>query len=231
MLSVLQFLVRIEPWHLLAAGIAGVALCIGFGRTSIMGWIGATLCGAMALAGAAQMWNSYAAPPRIAVVTAKTVGSPGGDDRVEWRFADPHSIFLYSRHPGDALRIDGIKVLAKNFSDRPLSNLRAVVRSYKAGREMKMSLALDGRQVDAGEPQSVPPKSEFSLQYVIPSMVDERVPGLPEGEFLRVFGDLSFMFGYDTNQMFARLVSVAEIEQQLSRIEEAGQPPRENRLP
>ncbi len=196
-----------------------------------MGWIGATLCGAMALAGAAQMWNSYAAPPRIAVVTAKTVGSPGGDDRVEWRFADPHSIFLYSRHPGDALWIDGIKVLAKNLSDRPLSNLRAVVRSYKAGREMKMSLALDGRQVDAGEPQSVPPKSEFSLQYVIPSMVDERVPGLPEGEFLRVFGDLSFMFGYDTNQMFARLVSVAEIEQQLSRIEEAGQPSRENRLP
>jgi hypothetical protein len=63
-------------------------------------------------------------------------------------------------------------------------------------------------------------------------MVDERVPGLPAGEFLQVFGDLHFMFGYDTNQMFARLVSVAEIEQQLSRIErEPGQPPRENRPP
>jgi hypothetical protein len=179
MIAVLQFLTRIESWHLVAAGIAGAALCIGFGRAATLGLVGATLCGSVALAGLVAMWRSNGAPRQIAIVTARTVGAPGGDDDVEWKFEDPRSIFLHSRRPGDALRIDGIQVFAKNLSDRPLSNLTAVVRSHQAGREMKMSLVLDDRQVDASEPQTVPPKSEFSLLYIIPSMLDDRVSGIP----------------------------------------------------
>jgi hypothetical protein len=73
--------------------------------------------------------------------------------------------------------------------------------------------------LNAGEPQTVPPKSEFSLLYIIPSMRDGRESGIPADQFLQAFGDLYFMFRYDTDQMFARLVSDLEIEQKLSRIE------------
>src|SRR5258708_23266844 len=183
MLSVLQFLTRVEPWHLVAAGIAGAALCIVFSRTTILGLVGATLCGAVALAGAVDMWRSYGAPRQIAMVTAKTVGAPGGDDDVEWKFEDPRSIFLHSRRPGDALWIDGIRIFAKNLSDRPLGNLTAVVRSHQAGREMKMSLVVNDRQVGTSGAQSVPPRSEFSLLYIIPSMLDDRVSGIPAAQF------------------------------------------------
>ncbi len=150
---------------------------------------------------------------------------------MEWKFEEPHSIFLHSRRPGDALWIDGIQIFAKNLSDRPLSNLRAVVRSHQAGREMKMSLVVNDRQVGTSEAQSVPPRSEFSLLYIIPSMLDDRVSGIPAAQFLRAFGDLYFMFGYDSNQMFARLVSVPQIERQLLRIEENALPEPENRRP
>jgi hypothetical protein len=126
--------------------------------------------------------------------------------------------FLHSRRPGDALWIDGIRIFAKNLSNRPLTNLRAVVRSYQAGGEMKMNLVLD-RQLDAGEPQTVPAGSEFALLYMIPAALDGRVSGIPAAQFVPAFGDLHFTSRYDTNQIFARLVSVPQIEQQLLRIE------------
>jgi hypothetical protein len=220
MLAVLRFLTQIESWHLVAAGTAGAALCIIFGRTTTFGLVGATLCGAAALAAAADMWRSFGASRQAAVVMARTVGARGGDDDVDWIFEDPHTIFLHSRRPGDALWIDGIRIFAKNLSNRPLTNLRAVVRSHQAGREMKMNLVLDDRQLDGGEPQTVPAKSDFSLQYIIPSALDGRVSGIPAAQFVPAIGELNFMFGYDTNQMFARLVSVPEIEQQLLRIEQ-----------
>jgi len=219
MLSVLYFLARIESWHLVAGGVTGAVLCIGLGRTTTLRLVGATLCSSVALAGVAAMWRSYAAPRQIAVVTARTIGARGGDDAVEWKFEDPRSIFLHSRRPGDALWIEGIRIFAKNLSDRPLNNLTAVVRSRTGGKDMKMYLVRDDRQVGASDSLTVPSKSEFLLLYIIPSMLDDRVSGIPADQFLRAFGDLDFMFGYDTNQMFSRLVSVPEIEQQLLRIE------------
>jgi hypothetical protein len=218
MLAVLRFLAHIESWHLVAAGVAGAALCIIFGRTNPFALIGAVLCGAVALAGAADMWRSFGAPRQVAVVTARTVGAQGGDDDVDWKF-EGSTIFLHSRRPGDALWIDGIRLLAKNLSNRPLTNLTAVVRSYQAGREMKMNMVLNDRQLDGGEPQTVPAGSEFSLLYMIPSGLDDRVSGIPAAQFVPAFGQLYFTFRYDTNQMFARLVSVPEIEQQISLIE------------
>jgi hypothetical protein len=161
------------------------------------------------------MWRSHGAPPPVAVFTAGTVGAPGGDDRVEWKFEDPCSILLHSRRTGNALWIDGIRVFARNLSDRPLSNLHAVVRSYTGGKEMRLGLVVNDRLLDAGEAQSVPPKSEFSLLC----MLDDRMSGIPADQLLRAFGDLYFTFKFDTNQMFSRLVAVSEIEQQLSRIE------------
>ena len=73
--------------------------------------------------------------------------------------------------------------------------------------------------MNAGEQQTVPPRAEFSLLYMIPSMLDDWESGIPADQFRQAFGDLYFTFRYDTNQMFAPLVSVPEIEQQLSRIE------------
>jgi len=218
MLAVLRFLMHIESWHLVAAGATGAALCIIFGRTSTFGLIGATLCGAVALAGATNIWRSFGAARQVAVVTARTVGAQGESDDVEWRFEDP-TIFLHSRRSGDALWIDGIRIFAKNLSNRPLANLRAVVRSHQAGREMKMDLVLDDRPLDGSEPQTVPAGSDFSLLHMIPSALDDRLSGIPAAQFVPAFGDLNFMFKYDTNQMFARLVSVPEIEQQLLRLE------------
>jgi hypothetical protein len=133
MLAVLRLLTHIESWHLITAGAAGAALCMIFGRTSTFGLVGATLCGAVALAGATDMWRSFGAPRQVAVITARTVGAQGGDDDVEWKFDGP-TIFLHSRRPGDALWIDGIRIFAKNLSNRPLANLRAVVRSYQGGQ-------------------------------------------------------------------------------------------------
>jgi hypothetical protein len=219
MLAVLQLLTLIESWHLVAAGGAGAVLCMIFGRTTPFGLIGAALCGVVALAGATDIWRSFGAPRQVAVVMARTVGAQGGDDDVEWKFENPHTIFLHSRRPGDALWIDGIRIFAKNLSDRPLTNLRAAVRSHRAGTEMKMNLVLDNRQLDGSEPQIVPGRSDFSLLYLIPSRLDDRAFGIPAAQFAPTFGDLSFMFRYDTNQMFARLVSVPEIERQLSQIE------------
>jgi hypothetical protein len=63
--------------------------------------------------------------------------------------------------------------------------------------------------------------SAFSLLSIIPATLDDRVRGVPAAQFLRGFGDLEFIFGYDTRQMFTRLVAVPEIEQQLLRIERA----------
>ena len=37
-------------------------------------------------------------------------------------------------------------------------------------------------------------------------------------QFLRTYGDLYFNVRYDTNQMFSRLISVAEMDGQLSRL-------------
>jgi hypothetical protein len=37
MLSVLQLLIQIEAWHLIAAGLVGAALCIVLGRTTTLG--------------------------------------------------------------------------------------------------------------------------------------------------------------------------------------------------
>jgi hypothetical protein len=218
-LAMLQLLAQIRSWHLVAAGIAGAALCIGFGRTATLGLVGAALCGAVALAGVVQMWRSYGPPPQV-VVVARTVGAPGGDDQVEWKFEDPRSIFLHSRRPGDALWIDGIRVFANNLSDRPLNNLSAVVRSYAAGREMRLDLVVNDRRLDSSDVQSVPAKSEFSLLYVIPAMLGERASGIPADQFLRAFGDLYFTFRFDANQIFARLVASSEIERQISRIEQ-----------
>jgi hypothetical protein len=220
MLAVLQFLTQAESWHVVAAGTAGAALCIIFGRTTTFGLIGATLCGAVALAGATHMWRSFGAPRQVPAVMARTVGAQGGDDDVDWKFEDPRTIFLYARHPGDALWVDGIRIFAKNLSNRPLTNLRAVVRSCQAGREMKMNLVLDDRQLEGSEPQIVPAKSDFSLLYMIPSAVSDRMSGIPAAQFVPAFGDLNFTFRYGTNQMFARLVSAPEIEQQLLRIEQ-----------
>jgi hypothetical protein len=219
MLAVLQFLAQIRAWHVVAAGLAGVSLCIIFGRTTVVGLVGATLCGAVAVAGAAGMWRSFGAKHKVGVVMARTVGAPGGDDDVEWRFQDPRTIFLHSRRLGDSLWIDGIRIFAKNLSDRPLTNLSAIVRSHQAGREMTMNLVLDDRQLDGSEPQTVPARSGFSLLYMIPSVRDDQVSGIAAAQFVPTLGDLNFTFRYDTNQMFARLVSVREIEQQLSRID------------
>jgi hypothetical protein len=134
---------------------------------------------------------------------------------VDWKFEDPRTIFLHARHPGDALWVDGIRIFAKNLSNRPLTNLRAVVRSYQAGRAMTMNLVLDDRQLDGNEPQTVPAGSEFSLLYIIPSVIGDRASGMPAAQIVPAFGDLNFTFRYDPNQMFARLVSAPEIEQQL----------------
>jgi hypothetical protein len=84
---------------------------------------------------------------------------------------------------------------------------------------MKMNLVLDDRQLEDSEPQTVPASSDFSLLYIIPSALGDRVSGIPAAQFVPTFGDLNFTFRYDTNQMFARLVSVPEIEQKLSLIE------------
>jgi hypothetical protein len=219
MLSMLQLLIQIRARDVVVASLAGAALLLLIDRPTILSLTGATLCGAVALTGAWEIWRSYDAPRQIAMVTARTVGAPGGDDDVEWMFEDPRSIFLHSRRPGDVPWIDGIRIFAKNLSARPLSNLSAVVRSHKAGRDMRMIVVLDDRQMDAGEPQTVPPMSAFSLRYVIAAAPDDRVTGIPAAQFLRAFGDLEFMFGYNTRQMFTRLVSVPEIEQQLLRIE------------
>ena len=163
------------------------------------------------------MWRSHAAPDHVAIVTASTIGAPGGDDVVEWKIDAPYSIFRVSRQSGDLLRIDGIEIHARNLSDRPLRNLRAVVRSYLGQKEIKLQLVLADRQVSAGESQTVPPSSEFSLLYLIPATPGGGAPGAPAGQFLWTFGDLYFNVGYDTNQMFTRLISVDEMDRQLSR--------------
>jgi hypothetical protein len=161
MLAVLQFLTRVKSWHVVAAGTAGAAVCIIFGHTTIFGLVGATLCGAVALAAVTHMWRSFGAPRQLPTVMARTVGAQGGDDDVDWKFEDPRTIFLHARHPGDALWVDGIRIFAKNLSNRPLTNLRAVVRSYQAGRAMTMNLVLDDRQLNGNEPQTVPAGSEI----------------------------------------------------------------------
>jgi hypothetical protein len=222
----LPFLAQIQSWHLVAAGLAGAALCIGLGRTAVLALIGATLCGAIALAGIVDMWRSYGAPDRIVIVAARTVSASAetatwiGSSRTRARS------FCISRRSGGSLWIDGIRILASNQSDRPLTNLRGVVRSPRSDKEMKMNLALDDRQLDVGEAQTVPPKSKFSMMHVIPSvlddgpsMLDDGASGIPAAQFVRAFGDLYFMFGYDTNQMFSRLLSIPEIEQKILRIE------------
>jgi hypothetical protein len=214
-LALLRFLTQVESWHVIAAGTAGTALCVIFGRTSTFGLIGATLCGVVAVAGVTHMWRSFGAPRQVAAVIARTVGAQGGDDAVDWKFEDPRTIFAHSRHPGDALWIEGIRIFAQNLSSRPLTNLRAVVRSHRAGREMKMNLILDDRQLEGSEPQTVPARSDFSLLYMIPSALSGRASGMPAAQFVPAFGDLNFT-------LFARLVSVPEIEQQLLRIEQEG---------
>jgi hypothetical protein len=215
-LSLLQLLLQIEAWHLIAAGLVGAALCVFLGRTSTLGLVGATLCASVAIAAAVTMWRSQGPPPQITVM-ARTVGAPGGDDVVEWRFDAPYSIFLVSRRSGDLLWLDGIRIYAKN-SDRPLGNLTAVLRSYLAPKEIKLQLVLGDRQVSASEPQTVPPNSEFSLLYLVPATSDAGAPGVPARQFLRTFGDLYFNVRYDTNQTFSRLISVAEMDGQLSRL-------------
>jgi hypothetical protein len=64
------------------------------------------------------------------------------------------------------------------------------------------------------------PGPKFSLLYIIPSVLGDRAPGTPAAQIVPAFGDLNFTFRYDPNQMFARLVSAPEIEQQLLRIEQ-----------
>jgi hypothetical protein len=217
MLLVLQLLIQIEAWQLIAVGLAGAALCIVLGRTSTLGWVGATLCGAVAIGAAVTMWRSQG-PPRQITVMARTVGAPGGDDVVEWRFDAPYSIFLVSRRYGDLLWVDGIQIYARNSSNRPLGNLTAVLRSYLGQKDIKLQLVLADRQVNASVSQTVPPNSDFSLLYLIPATSDAGPPGVPAGQFLRAFGDLYFNAGYDTNQIFGRLISVAEMDRQLSRL-------------
>jgi hypothetical protein len=232
-LSLLQLLLQIEAWHLIAAGLVGTALCIFLGRSSTFGLVGATLCASVAIAAAATMWRSEG-PPRQIAVMARTVGAPGADDVVEWRFDAPYSIFLVSRRSGDLLWVDGFRIYAKNSSDRPLGNLTAVLRSYPGPKEIKLQLVLADRQVSASESQTVPPNSEFSLLYLIPATSDAGAPGISARQFLRNFGDLYFNVRYDTNQMFSRLISVAEMDRQLSRLaQEMGDalPPSPGRTP
>jgi hypothetical protein len=234
MLSVLQLLIQIKAWHLIAAGIVGAAVCIVLGRTTTLGLVGATLCGAVAIAAAVTMWRSPGSRDHAVIITASTVGAAGGDDVVEWRIDTPYSIFLASRRSGNLLWIDGIQIQAKNSSDRPLLNLRAVVRSHLGQKEMRLQLVLADRRVSASEAQTVPPNSEFSLLYLIPAMPGDGARGLPADQFLHAFGDLYFNVGYEINQMFARLISVDEMDRQLSRIErEIGDasPPSPSRMP
>jgi hypothetical protein len=88
-LAMLLFLAQIQSWHLVAAGVAGAALCIGLRRTIVLALIGATLCGAVARAGIVDMWRSRGAPDRIVIVAARTVDASGGDGDVDWKFEDP----------------------------------------------------------------------------------------------------------------------------------------------
>jgi hypothetical protein len=220
MLSVLQFLLQIEAWHLIAAGLIGATLCIILGRTTALGLVGATLCGAVAIAAAVAMLRSQSSPDRVVTVTASTVGAPGGDDLVEWKIDAPDSIFLVSWRSGGLLWIDGIEIHARNSSNRPLHNLTAVLRSNLDQKEIKLLLVLAGRPVSAGVSQTVPPNSEFSLLYLIPAMPGGGAPGLPVGQFLRTFGGLYFSVRYDTNQMFARLISRDAMDRQLARLEQ-----------
>ncbi len=220
MLSMLQLLIQIEAWHLIAAGLIGAALCIILGRTTAPGLVGATICGAVAIAATVAIWRSQSSPDRLVTVTASTVGVPGGDDMVEWKIDAPDSIFLVSRRSGGLLWIDGIEIHARNSSDRPLRNLTAVLRSNLDQKEIKPRLVLAGRPVSAGESQTVPPNSEFSLLYLIPAMPGGGAPGLPAGQFLRTFGDLYFNVRYDTNQMFARFISTDAMDRQLARLEQ-----------
>jgi hypothetical protein len=52
-------------------------------------------------------------------------------------------------------------------------------------------------------------------------MTGDRVSGVPADQLSRTFGDLYFTFRYDINQIFARLVSMPEIEQKILRIGQA----------
>jgi hypothetical protein len=108
--------------------------------------------------------------------------------------------------------------LRQDSSDRPLGNLTAILRSYLGPKEIKLQLVLADRQVSASESQTVPPNSEFSLLYLIPATSDASAPGVPVRQFSRTFGDLYFNVRYDTNQMFSRLISMAEMDGQLSRL-------------
>ena len=219
-LALLGFLTQVRPWHMIAAGIVGAAICIIVGRARTTGLVGAAVCVAVAAAGIALEWRSSRAPQYIPIVTARTVGAQGGDDPVDWKLTEPYSLLLHSRRPDDGLWIDGIQIFAKNLSDRPLENLTASVGPHSGDKKMKMTLELNGRRVDWSEAQTVPAKSDFSLVYVISSTVDDRTQGMSAEQFLRDFGNLYFSVRYDINQIFARSFSAAEIERKIAVIEQ-----------
>jgi len=222
-LSILQFLVLFRPWHLILAGLGGIALCLAATRASIAGIVAAVPFGAIALLGLAWEWRAHTAPRSFPIVVARTVDAPGGDDSVEWKFDPPHTIFRYSRRPDGELWIEAIEIAGTNLSERSLQNTTAKMtpfaRSEKRGEAVRMHLIVDGRKLPFSEPQIIPARSDFALVYPVPQ-TDGTASGMPFGRFEEAFGDLHFIFRYDTGQMFSRLVTVAEMKDTLRRLVE-----------
>jgi hypothetical protein len=176
------------------------------------------LLGLVVFAGVTAL-GLYRQLPSVTSVTPQddfvknTAGPP-----IEWRFDKPVTIFMYSRKPGDAVRVDAVWIHATNNGDYALKSVKAGIRSDLKSELTPMRVNPHGIVMPPDKSAAViPAKTDFDLTLEV-----EGGP-LTAEQFMREYGTLYFVFEYERNgraESYSQQFPLSYIEDQVSFIEE-----------
>jgi hypothetical protein len=138
---------------------------------------------------------------------------------IEWRFDKPATIFMYSRKPGDAVRIEAIVINGTNTSDFALKDVSALLTAdMKSSQLFTMRVNPHGVYLEPDKSAGViPPRAKFDLTMSVDPY------GMTAEDFLKQYGSLRFSFSYQNNGMpvkFNEQFLYSYLEDQIAFIEE-----------
>jgi hypothetical protein len=148
-------------------------------------------------------------------------------NRISWNFEDqqhpPFFLTFEKTNMSPDANFFGFQAHGKNNSDKPISHVSGIVKSYITNKEFPIKLLVQGRPVDPEQTNGIPPFAEFDVVTI--GSVISIVNGVAQtkSEDIGEFTEFSFEFDYDGNK-FVRVFTKQEVQRQKDMWEDISNP-------
>jgi hypothetical protein len=138
-------------------------------------------------------------------------------NRISWNFEDqqhpPFFLAFEKTNISSDTAFFGFQAHGKNNSDKPISHVSRIVKSYITNKEFPIKLLVQGRPVDPDQTNGIPPFADFDV--VTLGSVISIMNGViqTKAEDIGEFTEFSFEFDYDGNK-FVRVFTKQEVQKQ-----------------